>query len=46
MFKLLNISEVKGSIHTIYGPTKWLKKSLEQFTDQIKKAKKVSEFQK
>ena len=46
MLKLLNISKIcyiKDSTHTVYWPTKWMKKSLEHFTDQMKKAKKVSE---
>ena len=33
----------KNSTHTIYWTTKWLKKHLRQFTDQMKKAKKVLE---
>ena len=37
------ITWFKDSTHIIYWLTKWLKKSLEQFTDQIKKAKKVPE---
>ena len=37
------VTSFKDSTHTIYWPTEWMKKSLKQITDQIKKAKKVSE---
>ena len=43
LLKPLDISKIwfKVSTDTIYWLTKWLKKSLEEFTDQMKKAKKV-----
>ena len=37
------IVEFTDSTHSIYWPTKGMKNVLEQFTDHMKKAKKVSE---
>ena len=47
MLKLLDISEICYMIQRLSAYnlrlTKWLKKSLEKFTDQVKKAKKIPE---
>ena len=47
MLKLLDISKIftqlKESTHAIYWLTKWQKNNFEKFTDQMKKAKKVTE---
>ena len=41
MLKLLDISEIKDSTHTIYLPTKMTKKWLEQLRDQTREGQKM-----